>query len=44
MLLAMLFGLPVLTFAAWFAWELHPLEGYYLPAYRQASKSAENAG
>jgi hypothetical protein len=40
----MLFGLPVLTFAAWFAWELHPLEGYYLPAYRQASKAAQDAG
>ena len=43
-LLAMLFGLPVLTFAAWFAWELHPLEGYYLSAYRQASKAAQDAG
>lgn len=43
-LLAMLFSLPVLTFAAWFAWELHPLEGYYLSAYRQASKGAEDAG
>jgi hypothetical protein len=43
-LLALLFGLPVLTFAAWFAWELHPLEGYYLSAYRQASKGAEDAG
>jgi hypothetical protein len=40
----MLFGLPVLTFAAWFAWELHPLEGYYLLAYRQASKGAGDAG
>jgi hypothetical protein len=43
-LLATLFGLPVLTFAAWFAWELRPLEGYYLPAYRQASKAAQDAG
>lgn len=43
-LLAILFGLPVLTFAAWFAWELHPLEGYYLTAYRQASKSAKDTG
>jgi hypothetical protein len=43
-LLAMLFGLPVLTFAAWFAWELRPLEGYYLTAYRQASKGAEDSG
>lgn len=43
-LLAMLFVLPMLTFAAWFAWELRPLEGYYLLAYRQASKAAQDTG
>jgi hypothetical protein len=40
----MLFGLPVLTFAAWFAWELRPLEGYYLSAYRQASEATQDTG
>jgi hypothetical protein len=40
----MLFGLPVLIFAAWFAWELRPLEGYYLSAYRQASEATQDTG
>jgi hypothetical protein len=36
-----LFGVPVLAFAAWFVWEIEPLQSYYLPAYRQCCKTAE---
>jgi hypothetical protein len=43
-LLAMLFGVPVLAFAAWFVWEIEPLQSYYLFAYRQCSKTAEQTG
>jgi hypothetical protein len=42
--LAVLFGVPVLAFAAWFVWEIEPLQSYYLPAYRQCSKTAEQTG
>lgn len=43
-LLALLFGVPVLAFAAWFVWEIEPLQSYYLPAYRQCSKTVEQTG
>jgi len=43
-LLAMLFGVPALAFAAWFLWEIEPLQSYYLPAYRLCSKTAEQTG
>ncbi len=43
-LLAVLIGVPVLAFAAWFVWEIEPLQSYYLLAYRQCSKTAEQAG
>lgn len=43
-LLAVLLGVPVLAFAAWFVWEIEPLQSYYLPAYRQCSKTAEQTG
>jgi len=38
-------SIPVLALAgslAWFRWELPPLEGYYLTAYWESSKSAQN--
>jgi hypothetical protein len=40
----MLLGVLVLAFAAWFVWEIEPLQSYYLPAYRQCSKAAEQTG
>jgi hypothetical protein len=43
-LLAVLLGVPVLAFAAWFVWEIEPLQSYYLPAYRQCSKTAKQTG
>lgn len=43
-LLAVLFGVPVLAFAAWVVWEIEPLQSYYLSAYRQCSKTAEQTG
>ena len=43
-LLAVLLCAPVLTFAAWFVWEIEPLQSYYLLDYRQCSKTAEQAG
>jgi len=43
-LLAMIFGVPVLAFAAWFVWEIEPLQSCYLPAYRRCSKTAEQTG
>ncbi len=43
-LLAVLFGVPVLAFAAWFVWEVEPLQSYYLLDYWQCSKAAEKAG
>jgi len=41
-LLAVLLGVPVLALAAWFIWEIEPLQSYYLPVYRQCSKTAEH--
>jgi hypothetical protein len=43
-LLAVLLGVPVLAFAAWFVWEIEPLQSYYLLDYWQCSKAAEKAG
>ncbi len=43
-LLAVLFGVPVLAFAAWFVWEVEPLQSYYLLDYWQCSKTAEQTG
>jgi len=43
-LLAVLMCVPVLSFAAWFVWEIEPLQGYYLLDYWQCSKAAEKAG
>ena len=43
-LLAVLLGAPVLAFAAWFVWEIEPLQSYYLPDYWQCSKAADKAG
>jgi len=43
-LLAVLLGAPVLAFAAWFVWEIEPLQSYYLLDYRQCSKTAEQTG
>jgi hypothetical protein len=37
-------GVPVLSFAAWFVWEIEPLQSYYLLDYWQCSKAAELAG
>jgi hypothetical protein len=34
----------VLAFAAWFVWEIEPLQSYYLLDYWQCSKAAEKAG
>jgi len=43
-LMAALVGAPVLAFAAWFVWEIEPLQSYYLLDYWQCSKAAEKAG
>jgi hypothetical protein len=43
-LLAVLLSAPVLAFAAWFVWEIEPLQSYYLLDYWQCSKAAEKAG
>lgn len=43
-LLAVLMGVPVLSFAAWFVWEIETLQGYYLLDYWQCSNAAEKAG
>jgi hypothetical protein len=43
-LLAVLLGAPVLAFAAWFVWEIEPLQSYYLLDYWQCSKTEEQAG
>jgi hypothetical protein len=43
-LLAVLLGAPLLAFAAWFVWEIEPLQSYYLLDYWQCSKAAEKAG
>lgn len=43
-LLAVLLCAPVLAFAAWFVWEIEPLQSYYLLDYWQCSKAAEKAG
>ncbi|MFZ0744655.1 MAG: hypothetical protein WAM85_09610 [Terracidiphilus sp.] len=43
-LLAVLLGVPVLAFAAWFVCEIEPLQSYYLLDYWQCSKAAEKAG
>jgi hypothetical protein len=43
-LLAVFFGVPVLTFAAWLVWEIEPLQSYYLLDFWQCSKTAEKAG
>jgi len=43
-LLAVLLGAPVLAFAAWFVWEIEPLQSYYLLEYRQCSRTAEQTG
>jgi hypothetical protein len=39
-----LLGTPVLAFAAWFVWEIEPLQSCYLLDYWQCSKTAEKAG
>ena len=43
-LLAVLMGVPVLSFAAWFVWAIEPLQAYYLLDYRQCSKAAKKTG
>ena len=35
-------AMALALFIAWFRWELPPLEGYYLMAYWESSKTAEN--
>ena len=41
LVLALIPGLPSLSFWAWFQWELPPLQRYYLVDYWQSSKTAE---
>jgi hypothetical protein len=42
--LAILFGLPALPLAAWFAWEMPPLQRYYLLAYVDSTERAKQPG
>ncbi len=41
--LAVLLGVPMLVVAVWFVWEIEPLQSYYLFAYWQCSKTANQA-
>jgi hypothetical protein len=43
LVLALIPGLPILSFWAWFQWELPPLQRYYLVDYWQSSKTADQA-
>jgi hypothetical protein len=42
--LAILFGFPALPLAAWFAWEMPPLQRYYLLAYVDSTERAKQPG
>jgi hypothetical protein len=44
MILALVPSLPLLTFWAWFTWELPPLERYYLVAYWDSTEGAKRPG
>jgi hypothetical protein len=41
LVLSLIPGLPILSFWAWFQWELPPLQRYYLVDYWQSSKTAD---
>jgi hypothetical protein len=43
LVLALIPSLPLLSFWAWFQWELPPLQRYYLVSYWQSSKTADQA-
>jgi hypothetical protein len=43
-ILALVLCLPLLTFSTWFAWELQPLQRYYLKTYWDSAKDAEQPG
>jgi Type IV secretion-system coupling protein DNA-binding domain len=42
--LAVLFGFPALPLAAWFAWEMPPLQKYYLMSYLDSTERAKQPG
>jgi hypothetical protein len=42
--LAILFCFPALPLAAWFAWEMPPLQRYYLMSYLDSTERATQAG
>lgn len=44
LLLALVPGIPLLVFGAWFRWELPPLQRYYLRAYWDSSAGVKKAG
>ena len=41
LIIALIPGLPILTFWGWFQWELPPLQRYYLVDYWQSSKTVD---
>lgn len=43
-ILALVPCLPLLTFWAWFRWELAPLQRYYLAAYWDSTEGAKQPG
>ena len=43
-ILAVLLGLPVLPMAAWFAWQMPPLQKWYLMAYLDSTERAKQPG
>jgi hypothetical protein len=42
--LAILFGFPALPLAAWMAWEMPPLQRYYLLTYLESTERAKQPG
>lgn len=44
LLVALVAGIPLLIFGAWFRWELPPLQRYYLSVYWDSSEGAKHAG
>lgn len=44
LLVALVAGIPLLIFGAWFRWELPPLQRYYLNVYWDSSEGAKHAG
>jgi hypothetical protein len=43
-LLALFFGLPLVSLGTWIAWELPPLQRYYLCAYIDSTEGANHPG